>query len=97
MHEPSREESLHPFLWRFWNRTPTNGRIAIFDRSWNQRVFTERVETPVKGRHLRQAFEDVRSFERQLTVEGARRETVYGESRTHLGEGRDLRVVGARA
>ena len=31
---------------------------------------TDRVEGQVKGRQLRQAFEDIRSFERQLTDEG---------------------------
>jgi len=64
------EEAFYPFLWRFWKRTPTRGRMAIFDRSWNRRVVTDRVEGKVKGKALRQAFEDIRLFERQLTDEG---------------------------
>ncbi|MGA7213738.1 MAG: hypothetical protein WBX20_05975, partial [Terrimicrobiaceae bacterium] len=67
---PTEEQAYYPFLWRFWKRTPTRGRLAIFDRSWNRRVLTDRVEGQVKGRRLRQAFEDIRSFERQLTDEG---------------------------
>ena len=67
---PTEEEAFYPFLWRFWKRTPTRGRLAIFDRSWNRRVVTDRVEGKVKGRRLRQAFEDIRSFERQLADEG---------------------------
>jgi polyphosphate:AMP phosphotransferase len=67
---PTEEESLHPFVWRFWTRTPTDGRIAIFDRSWNRQLVVGRVEGEVKGKQLLQAVEDVRSFERQLTVEG---------------------------
>ena len=67
---PTEEQAFYPFLWRFWNRTPTRGRLAIFDRSWNCRVVTDRVEGQVKGRQLRQAFEDIRSFERQLADEG---------------------------
>ena len=67
---PTEEQSFYPFLWRFWKRTPTRGRLAIFDRSWNRRVLTDRIEGQVKGRRLRQAFEDIRSFERQLTDEG---------------------------
>src|ERR1700738_2252306 len=67
---PTEEEAFYPFLWRFWKRTPTRGRLAIFDRSWNRRVVTDRVEGQVKGKRLRQAFEDIRSFERQLCDEG---------------------------
>ena len=64
------EDAFYPFLWRFWKRTPTRGRIAIFDRSWNRRVTADRIEEGLKGQRLRQAFEDIRSFERQLTDEG---------------------------
>ena len=67
---PTEEEAFYPFLWRFWKRTPTRGRIAIFDRSWNRRVIADRIEQSLKGQRLRQAFEDIRSFERQLTDEG---------------------------
>src|SRR5258708_21977119 len=67
---PTEEEAFYPFLWRFWKRTPTRGRLAIFDRSWNRRVVTDRVDGQVKGKRLRQAFEDIRSFERQLADEG---------------------------
>src|SRR5205823_4710430 len=67
---PSEEEQAHPFLWRFWQRIPMSGRFAIFDRSWNRRVVAERVEGGVKGKQLQQGFEDVKSFERQLAVEG---------------------------
>jgi AMP-polyphosphate phosphotransferase len=67
---PTQEEAFYPFLWRFWKLTPTRGRLAIFDRSWNRRVVTDRVTGQVKGKQLRQAFEDIRSFERQLTDDG---------------------------
>ena len=67
---PTEEERFFPFLWRFWKRTPTRGRLTIFDRSWNRRVVTDRVEGQVKGKQLSQAFEDIRSFERQLADDG---------------------------
>jgi polyphosphate kinase 2 (PPK2 family) len=67
---PTEEERFYPFLWRFWKRTPTRGRLAIFDRSWNRRVVTDRVGGQVKGKQLHQALEDIRSFERQLTDDG---------------------------
>jgi polyphosphate:AMP phosphotransferase len=67
---PTEEERFYPFLWRFWKHTPTRGRLAIFDRSWNRRVVTGPLEGQVKGKQLHQAFEDIRSFERQLTDDG---------------------------
>jgi polyphosphate:AMP phosphotransferase len=68
---PTVEEAFYPFLWRFWKRTPTRGRLAIFDRSWNRLVVTDRVERQVRGKQLRHAFEDICAFERQLTDDGA--------------------------
>lgn len=32
--EPTREEKLRPFLWRFWQHVPARGQMVIFDRSW---------------------------------------------------------------
>src|ERR1700738_4578761 len=46
---PTEEEKFYPFLWRFWKRTPTRGRLAIFDRSWDRRVVTDRVEGQVSS------------------------------------------------
>ena len=68
--DPTEEDSYYPFLWRFWKRTPTRGRLAIFDRSWNRRVVADRVAGLMKGENLRQSFDDIRSFERQLSDEG---------------------------
>ena len=68
--DPTEEDRFYPFLWRFWKRTPTRGRLAIFDRSWNRRVVADRVAGLMKGEQLRQAFDDIRSFERQLSDEG---------------------------
>jgi len=67
---PTEEESLHPFLWRFWPRTPARGRIGIFDRSWYQRVLNDRVDSKLRGIELDQAFDDILSFERLLADGG---------------------------
>ncbi len=64
--EATEDESLRPFLWRFWRNIPPRGRVAIFDRSWYRRVLLERVETPLSAIETEQAFDDIRSFERQL-------------------------------
>lgn len=66
----SEEESLRPFLWRFWIKTPAKGRIAIFDRSWYQRVLTDRVEGKVKASELAKNVADISSFEKQLIDDG---------------------------
>jgi AMP-polyphosphate phosphotransferase len=68
--DPTKEDTFYPFLWRFWKRTPTRGRLAIFDRSWNRQVVADKVAGLMKGEQLRQAFDDIRSFERQLSDEG---------------------------
>lgn len=60
------EEQLRPFLWRFWTKTPADGRIAIFDRSWYRQVTIERFDGQIKEKNLPEAFQDILSFERQL-------------------------------
>jgi polyphosphate:AMP phosphotransferase len=67
---PNEEESLRPFLWRFWNRVPPRGRIAVFDRSWYRRALVERFEGDVKSADLPNVFHDIRSFEHQLISDG---------------------------
>src|SRR5438445_10508572 len=41
---PSPDEQGRHYLYRFWQRIPTPGTWAIFDRSWYGRVLVERVE-----------------------------------------------------
>ena len=67
---PNEEEQLRPFLWRYWTRTPAGGRQAIFDRSWYRRVLADRVNGEVSPTEVRQAFEDIRNFERTLADDG---------------------------
>ncbi len=68
--KPNEEESLRPFLWRFWNRTPARGRMAVFDRSWYQRVLNDRVDAEINNAEVARSLTDIRSFERQLTDDG---------------------------
>lgn len=41
---PLPNEKARHYLWRFWNRLPKTGHIAIFDRTWYGRVMVERLE-----------------------------------------------------
>ena len=64
------EERMHPFLWRFWTKTPEKGRIAIYDGSWYRRALSDRFEKRTKEKELPEAFHSINSFEKQLTDDG---------------------------
>ena len=64
------EERMHPFMWRFWTKTPARGRIAIFDGSWYRRVLIDRFEKRTKSKDLPAAFHSINSFEQQLAEDG---------------------------
>ena len=64
------EENMRPFLWRFWTKLPAHGRIAVFDRSWYRQVAIERFDGKLPEADLPGAFQDIQSFERQLTDDG---------------------------
>ncbi len=61
---PSPREKRHHYLWRFWNRLPAPGRIAIFDRSWYGRVLVERVEGFAPEDAWRRAYREIADMER---------------------------------
>ncbi len=64
---PTKEEEYYPYLRRFFAKTPAKGRIHIFDRSWYQRVTTQRLDEKLSRTVLSHAFEDIVDFEKQLT------------------------------
>lgn len=68
---PRTYELNHPWLWRFWLRTPNRGEMAIFDRSWYGRVLVERVEGFTPEEEWRKAYRDIVDFERMLADDGA--------------------------
>ena len=61
---------MHPFMWRFWTKTPSNGRIAIYDGSWYRKVLIDRFDKKTTKKDLPNAFESIREFEEQLTDGG---------------------------
>jgi AMP-polyphosphate phosphotransferase len=68
---PSSEESAYPFMWRFWRKTPENGRIAIFARSWYSRAIAEEMSSAVWKKSLKGKRTSINNFERQLSDSGA--------------------------
>jgi AMP-polyphosphate phosphotransferase len=67
---PRTYETHLPWLWRFWQKIPNYGEMAIFDQSWYGRVLSERVEGLVTERDWQKAYRDIASFERTLFDDG---------------------------
>lgn len=67
---PTEEERGQHFLWRFWQKLPGPGRIAIMDRSWYGRVLVERVESYASEREWRRAYDEINEFEAQQQTDG---------------------------
>jgi len=70
---PTDAEKGRPYLWRFWVKTPDEGKVAIFDRSWYGRVLVERIEKFCSDDEWQRAYSEINDFERSLA-----------ESRTHV-------------
>lgn len=63
-------EQKRPWLWRFWNKLPNYGHMAIFDRSWYGRVTVEPMEHGLSRRDVMRAYTDIVDFERLIAVDG---------------------------
>ncbi|WP_343209649.1 polyphosphate:AMP phosphotransferase [Anaerolentibacter hominis] len=70
MNREREEEAAHPFLWRYWNRIPKLGEIAVFDRSWYRRVSLDRFDLKPSMEEVEKAYRDILAFERQLSDSG---------------------------
>ncbi len=69
--KPTPEEYKHHYMWRFWNKLPGYGDIAIFDRSWYGRVLVERVEGFATKSEWKRAYDEINNFERVLVDDGS--------------------------
>jgi polyphosphate kinase 2 (PPK2 family) len=69
---PRDEEKRNHYLWRFWERAPQKGEIAIFDRSWYGRVLVERVEGYARKPEWSRAYGEICTFEKTLADDGVR-------------------------
>lgn len=64
------ESSARPFLWPYWMTTPAAGRLMIYDRSWYESVLSDRIDGQTKKSAVNKLYEEIVSFERQLTDSG---------------------------
>jgi polyphosphate:AMP phosphotransferase len=67
---PTPEEKARHYLWRFWNKIPAPGRLAVFDRSWFGRVMVERVEGFAQEAEWARAYAEINDFEARLAEAG---------------------------
>jgi polyphosphate kinase 2 (PPK2 family) len=63
---PTGDDKVRHYLYRFWQRLPVAGQVAIFDRSWYGRVLVERVEGYCTEPAWKRAYSEINQFERQL-------------------------------
>ena len=68
---PEPAEKARHYLWRFWNRLPKDGHIAIFDRTWYGRVMVERLEGFCSENDWQRAYNEINEFEKELDDWGA--------------------------
>ena len=67
---PTAEEKARHYLWRFWNKVPAPGHLAVFDRSWFGRVMVERVEGFAADAEWARAYAEINDFEARLAEAG---------------------------
>jgi len=84
---PRGDDATHHYLWRFWNRIPKAGHLAIFDRSWYGRVLVERVEGFCADAEWRRAYHEINEFELSLHHYG----TVVVKLWLHISRDEQLR------
>ncbi len=64
---PTPDELARHYLWRFFERLPMAGQIALFDRTWYGRVLVERIENLCGKKDWQRAYDELNWFEKLLT------------------------------
>ncbi len=67
---PTDEEQARPLLWRFWEKIPPEGRIALFARSWYSRSLAEVISGVEWKQGVSRSLAQINQFERQLADDG---------------------------
>ena len=68
---PNDLEKSHHYLWKFWQKFPKDGHMAIFDRTWYGRVLVERIEGFATEQEWKRAYSEINNMEAHLTRSGA--------------------------
>ena len=67
---PTEHELAHDFLWRIHAHAPTDGELAVFNRSHYEDVLIVRVRELIAEKEWRGRYEHIRNFEELLTDTG---------------------------
>lgn len=67
---PNTEETMRPWMARFWKFVPARGEMAIFDGSWYERVIWQEAAGVLNRKRHLQACHDTRFFEYTLADDG---------------------------
>jgi polyphosphate:AMP phosphotransferase len=67
---PTDDEKARPLLWRFWEKIPAKGRIALFARSWYSRSLAETISGIEWKGGIKRSLSQINQFERQLADDG---------------------------
>lgn len=89
---PTRLESNHHYLWRFWKVFPKGGHIAVYDRSWYGRVMVERLEGFCSEKEWQRAYREINETEEQWANFG----TVILKFWLHIDRNEQMRRFQAR-
>lgn len=68
--KPTETELEHDYLWRVHSQVPSNGEIAIFNRSHYEDVLVVRVHSDLGDKHWKKRFRQINDFERMLAETG---------------------------
>lgn len=68
--QPTLQEKHYPFLWRFWQRLPSKGKIGVFYHSWYTHVLEDRLFSKVSESEIPALMQQINAFERQLADDG---------------------------
>ena len=89
---PTPEEQGRHYLFRFWEKLPPPGHIAVFDRSWYGRVLVERVEGLIPKEAWQRAYDEINEFEQMLVDDGIRLVKIF----LHVSAEEQLKRLGER-
>ncbi len=59
---------MRPYLWSYWVKIPSNGRLAIFDKSYHRILNEQKLKLTEDDKTS--FYKDVNDFEKQLTDDG---------------------------
>lgn len=70
INKPMDVEKVHPFFWRFWTKTPPNGDMSIFSKSWHGHLLEHVFEGKMDEKRAATRFEESNFFEKTLADDG---------------------------